>query len=184
MTLSAPILAALGLLATVGYSTYLAPRTFDSILGVLAPGFLRGDTAKVPPASLSVHGVSLEFTKAQSHESVGVVRGVVRNASATALDNVQLEALGFDEQGEIIARSQAPLRSALARERVSDLPLATIKKFQESLSARSANINPGEQVAFTIALLDAQTGSGSTPITQAELSKIRFFSARVFSVKK
>jgi hypothetical protein len=97
---------------------------------------------------------------------------------------VQLEALGFDEQGEIVARSQAPLRSALARERVSDLPLATIKKFQESLSARSANINSGEQVAFTIALLDAQTPSGTAPITQAELAKIRFFSARVFSVKK
>ena len=182
--LSSPILATLALLATVGYSTYLAPRTVDTILGALTPSFISGDAAQLPPPELSVHGVSIEFAKTQSQERVGIVRGVVQNASAGSLDDVRLEALGFDEQGEIIARSQAPLRSALAREKVSDLSLATVKKFQESLSARSATINPGEQVAFTIALLDAQTPSGNAPISPADLKKIKFFSARVFSVKQ
>jgi hypothetical protein len=182
--LSSPIVATLALLATVGYSTYLAPRTVDSILGALTPSFISGGAAQLPPPELSVHGVSIEFIKTQSQERVGIVRGVVHNASAASLDDVQLEALGFDDQGEIVARSQAPLRSALAREKVSDLSLATVKKFQESLSARSATINPGEQVAFTIALLDAQTPSGNAPMTPEALRNIKFFSARVFSVKQ
>jgi hypothetical protein len=172
------VLAAMGLLLTIGYSSYLAPQTLDAGLQAVVPSIITGATSQLPPADLSVQDISLEFVKTQSREGIGVVRGVVHNGSAATLNDVRLEALGFDDRGQIVIRAQAPLRSALAREKVSDLSLATVRKFQESLSASSSKIAAGEKVAFTVALLDSSSGEGM-PV---DLSQVRYFSARVFSV--
>lgn len=176
--LSAPVLAAMGLLLTTAYSSYLAPQTLDAGLQAVVPSIITGATSQLPPADLSVQDISLEFVKTQSREGLGVVRGVVHNGSSSNLNDVRLEALGFDDRGQIVVRAQAPLRSALAREKVSDLSLATVRKFQESLSASSSKIAVGERVAFTVALLDSSSGEGM-PV---DLSRVRYFSARVFSV--
>ena len=176
--MSAPVVAAMGLLLTIGYSSYLAPQTLDAGLQAVVPSLITGPTSKLPPSELSVQDISLEFVKTQSHEGIGIVRGVVHNNADSTLNNVRLEAVGFDDRGQIVVRTQAPLRSALAREKVSDLSLATVRKFQESLSASSSKITAGERVAFTIALLDSSFGD-AMPI---DLSKVRYFSARVFSV--
>jgi len=176
--LSAPVVAAMGLLLTIGYSSYLAPQTLDAGLRAVVPSLITGPTSKLPPSELSVQEISLEFVKTQSHEGIGIVRGVVHNNADSTLNNVRLEALGFDDRGQIVVRAQAPLRSALAREKASDLSLATVRKFQESLSASSSKIAAGERVAFSIALLDSSSGE-AMPV---DLSKVRYFSARVFSV--
>lgn len=176
--LSAPVLGALAILLTIGYSSYLAPQTLDAGLQAIVPSVITGPTSQLPPSELSVQDLSLEFVKTQSREGLGVVRGVVFNGSSSTLNDVRLEALGFDDRGQIVVRTQAPLRSALAREKVSDLSLATVRKFQDSLSASSSKIGAGERVAFTIALLDTTSGEG-TPVN---LSRVRYFSARVFSV--
>lgn len=180
--LSVPIVVVLGLLATVGYSAYFAPKTLDAALRTIAPSLMTGSTSQLPPAELSVQDISLEFVKTQSREGLGVVRGVVFNGSHTSLNDVRLEALGFDDRGQIVVRAQAPLRSALAREKVSDLSLATVRKFQESLSASSSRIAAGERVAFTIALLGSDEGTNSSSSSPIDLSQVRYFSARVFSV--
>jgi hypothetical protein len=168
----------MGLLLTIGYSSYLAPQTLDAGLRAVVPSLITGPTSKLPPSELSVQELSLEFVKTQSHEGIGIVRGVVHNNADSTLNNVRLEALGFDDRGQIVVRTQAPLRSALAREKASDLSLATVRKFQESLSASSSKIAAGERVAFSIALLDSSSGE-AMPV---DLSKVRYFSARVFSV--
>lgn len=178
--LSAPLLAVMGLLLTTGYSSYLAPQTLDAGLQAVVPSIITGSTAQLPPSDLSVQDISLEFVKTQSREEIGIVRGIVHNNSAATLNDVRLEALGFDDRGQIVVRAQAPLRSALAREQVSDLSLATVRKFQESLSASSSKIAAGERVAFTVALLDSSSGEGM-PV---DLSQVRYFSARVFSVAR
>ncbi len=182
--LSMPVVAVVLTLLATSYGSYIAPQTSDAVLNAVTPSFITGSTAILPPPELSVREVSLEFAKTQSRENIGIVRGIVQNSSQEQLDDVRLEALGFNARGEIIARSQSLLRSALARERVSDLSLATVKKFQESLSARSARIDPGERVAFTIALLDGETTGNKQPLSPETLSQIKYFSARVFSVKR
>jgi hypothetical protein len=170
----------MAVLLTIGYSSYLAPQTLDAGLKAIVPAIITGPTSQLPPGELSVQDISLEFVKTQSREGLGVVRGVIYNGSGSTLNDVRLEALGFDDRGQIVVRTQAPLRSALAREKVSDLSLATVRKFQESLSASSSKIGAGERVAFTIALLDSSSGEG-VPV---DLSQVRYFSARVFSVGK
>lgn len=178
--LSAPIIVLMGVLTAVGYAASFAPKTLDAALQAVVPSIITGSAAQLPPSELSVQDISLEFVKTQSREGLGVVRGVVHNGSSSTLNEVRLEALGFDDRGQIVVRAQAPLRSALAREKVSDLSLATVRKFQESLSASSSKIAAGERVAFTIALLDSSSGEGM-PI---DLSQVRYFSARVFSVER
>jgi len=168
----------MGILTAVGYVASFAPKTIDAALQAVVPSIIDGSAAQLPPSELSVQDISLEFVKTQSREGLGVVRGVVHNDSGSTLNDVRLEALGFDDRGQIVVRAQAPLRSALAREKVSDLSLATVRKFQESLSASSSKIASGERVAFTIALLDSSSGEGM-PI---DLSQVRYYSARVFSV--
>lgn len=175
--LSAPVLITMATLGTVGYAARLAPETVDATLHAIVPSVLTGQIVKVPPAELSARQLSLKFEKTQSREVLGVVRGVIFNGTQESLDDVQIEALGFNDRGELVTRTQAPLRSALARERIADLPLATVRKFQESLSARSANIAPGEQVPFTIALLEDTSTAGLV-----DLSQVKYFSARVFSI--
>ncbi len=180
--LSAPIVVLLGLLATIGYSAYFTPRTLDAVLQAVTPSFISGSSSRLPPSELSVQDISLEFVKTQSREGLGVVHGVVYNGSSNPLDDVRLEALGFDDRGQIVVRAQAPLRSALAREKVSDLSLATVRKFQESLSASSSKIAAGERVAFAIALLNAKDSQEFQSSVPVDLSQVRYFSARVFSV--
>jgi hypothetical protein len=159
-------------LCVLSYAARLAPRSVDSLLATTVPSFVTGKVPHIPPSELHIQEVSLEFEKTQSREILPVVRGTVHNTSEATIKDITIEALGFNSSGEVVVRAQAPLRSALAREKISDLPLETVKKFQTSLSARNSSIARGEKVAFTVALLsDAGVDN-----------EIAFFSARVFSV--
>jgi hypothetical protein len=148
------------------------PRTTDVVLRSTVPSVLTGKVAQLPPSALLVQEVSIDFEKTQSKETIPVVRGVIHNSGNSSVEDVLVEALGFDAQGELVIRAQAPLRSALTREKISDLPLATVKKFQTSLSGRNSTIDSGEQVAFSVALL---SDASIAP-------QVAYFSARIFSV--
>jgi len=144
----------------------------DSLFGSIVPGFVSGRTSHLPPAELSVQDLNLNMERTQSKETIPVIRGVVSNASERTFEDVSIEALGFNSKGELLVRARAPLRSALSREKVSDLSLETVKKFQSALSARDASIKAGEKVAFSIALF----------VEDAAPEEVTYFSARVFSV--
>lgn len=172
VSLSTPIVVAFTTLFLLSYAARLAPLAIDKLFAATIPSFVTGKVAHVPPRELSIQEVSLEFEKTQSRETIAVVRGIVDNASTKTIGDVTIEALGFNSRGEVLIRAQAPLRSALAREKIGDLPLETVKKFQTSLSARNSAISQDEKVAFTVALL-------SDKIIDEDIA---FFSARVFSV--
>jgi hypothetical protein len=144
----------------------------DSVFGAVVPGFIAGRTAHLPPAELSVQDLNLQLEKTQSKETIPVIRGFVSNASDKTFEDVSIEALGFNARGELLVRARAPLRSALSREKISDLPLETVKKFQTALSASDASIKAGEKVAFSVALFLQDTAP----------QEVTYFSARVFSV--
>lgn len=170
--LALPILGLFAFFCLVSYAGMLMPRTIDAVFRRTVPSILTGKVAQLPPSTLLVQEVSLELEKTQSKETIPVVRGVIHNAGNTKVADVLIETLGFDARGELVVRAQAPLRSALTREKISDLPLATVKKFQTSLSGRNSTIDSDERVAFSVALL-------SDAII---LPQVSYFSARVFSV--
>ncbi|MFN4894344.1 MAG: hypothetical protein ACK5GN_12640 [Pseudomonadota bacterium] len=170
--LSIPVAASVVALCLVTFASRLMPLTMDSVFGAVVPGFIAGRTAHLPPAELSVQDLNLQLEKTQSKETIPVIRGFVSNASDKTFEDVSIEALGFNARGELLVRARAPLRSALSREKISDLPLETVKKFQTALSASDASIKAGEKVAFSVALFLQDTAP----------QEVTYFSARVFSV--
>jgi hypothetical protein len=170
--LSVPVLATVGVLAVCSIATRLIPNTMDSVFRAVTPGFIAGRASHLPPPELSVQDINLTLEKTQSKEMLPVIRGFVNNASDSTFEDVSIEALGFNARGELLVRARAPLRSALSREKISDLPLETVKKFQNALSASDASIKAGEKVAFSVALF----------LQDAAPHEVTYFSARVFSV--
>jgi hypothetical protein len=170
--LSIPVLATMGILAGFSIATRFMPLTMDSVFGAVVPGFIAGRASHLPPPELSVQDLNLSLEKTQSKETLPVIRGFVNNASDSTFEDVSIEALGFNARGELLVRARAPLRSALSREKISDLPLETVKKFQNALSASDASIKGGEKVAFSVALF----------LQDAAPQEVTYFSARVFSV--
>jgi hypothetical protein len=136
---------------------------------------------KLPPSGVSVKGLKLIYVKLQTKEIVPVISGTVANTTSETVDGITLEGIGFNERGEVLLSSQAPLRSALSREKVSDLSLETVVKFQSSLSARKASIAPKEEVQFTLALIGRKATDRA--IEDVDLGALKYFSARVFSVR-
>jgi hypothetical protein len=162
----------MGILAIVSVATRLMPLTMDSVFGAVTPGFISGRTTHLPPRELAVQDLNLSLEKTQSKETIPIIRGFVNNLSDKTFEDVSIEALGFNARGELLVRARAPLRSALSREKISDLPLETVKKFQNVLSASDASIKGSEKVAFAVALF----------VEGVEPHEVTYFSARVFSV--
>jgi hypothetical protein len=127
--------------------------------------------------------LSLRFIRTPNREVVAVISGQLVNTSQEAISDVTLEALGFNDRGEVVIKSRAPLRSALSKEKIADLNQDTIQKFQHALGARDASIAPSETVPFSVALLGDEDEMRSGSSVEPDLSSIRYFSARVFSVR-
>jgi hypothetical protein len=170
--LSIPVMVTIGILTAFSVATRFMPLTMDSVFGAVVPGFIAGRAAHLPPPEISVQDLNLHLEKTQSKETLPVIRGFVNNSSESTFEDVSIEALGFNARGELLVRARAPLRSALSREKISDLPLETVKKFQNALSASDASIKGGEKVAFSVALF----------LQDAAPQEVTYFSARVFSV--
>ena len=113
-----------------------------------------------------------------------MVSGSLFNQSGKSIEGVELEALGFNERGEIVLSSRSPLKSALSQEKISDLPLDTVRRYQSEINAREATIAGKENVPFTIALINNRNqDTEDTESEPVDLSKVKYFSARVFSVR-
>lgn len=179
--MTTPLVAAFALLVVLSYSSRISPVSIGATAKSIAPSFLTRSLPKLPPPGVSVKGLKLTYVKTQSKEILPVISGTVTNNTSETIDGITLEGIGFNERGEVMLSSQAPLRSALSREKVSDLSLETVVKFQHSLSARKASIAPKEEVPFTLALL-GRKDTGKT-IEDTDLVALKYFSARVFSVK-
>lgn len=184
ISMSTPIIGTLALLLGISYCARLSPHSIDALAQVLTPRFIQEPSLALPPKVLAVRDLKLSFEKTRNKEIVPVARGVVANDSTRAFDDVELEVLGFNGRGEIIASSRAPLRSALNNEKVPNLPLDAVRRYQSTLSAKSSVIGGQERVPFAIALLDGRYGSREGEPAQFDPSQIRYFSARIFSVKR
>jgi hypothetical protein len=182
IAMSAPLLATIALLLSLTPLTSISPQSVGALIETLATSVISSQVAQTPPSSLAIKNASLKFVRARSQESLAIVSGELVNTSNAKIAGVNLEALIFNRRGEILATSRAQLHSALAKENITDLNLATVRKFQNSLNARSASIGGGESVPFTIAILNQSGADGAQELAELDLSKVKYFSARVFSI--
>lgn len=176
-----PIVKASCVVLLLGILTRIMPQTIDNVFGAVIPAALSGKRLTPPPTRLLVQDLTFKLIHTRSGETIPIVRGTVHNQETTSFDQVVVEAIGFNRQGIPVIRVQAPLRSALHREKIEDLTLETVKQFQTSINSVHTSIKPGESVPFTIALL-----SEPDDLIQNNLSAetLAFFSGRIFSVGK
>jgi hypothetical protein len=184
ISMSAPIIGALTILLGVSYCARLSPQSIDALAQIATPSVIQDSSLALPPSTLTVRNLSLSFEKTRNKEIVPVARGIVANDSTKSFDDVELEVIGFNARGEIIASSKAPLRSALTNEKISNLPFDAVRRYQSSLSAKSSFIGGQERAPFAIALLNGRHTNGEGEPTDFDPSEVRYFSARIFSVKK
>jgi len=170
-------------LLVLSYSLRLNPQGFGSAFTSVLPGVLGSTPLDVPPAGLAVKNIALQFMRTETSEVVPVVSGTLVNGTDAEINGVTLEGLGFDVRGEVLLSSQAPLRSALTREKFDELSLDPVKKFQVSLNASKAAIAAGEEVIFSVALLGNKGAGDEIALGDIDLSEVKYFSARVFSVQ-
>lgn len=184
ISLSLPILGALSLFLCISYCARLSPQSIDALANLATPSVIQDSSLALPPSALTVRNLSLSFEKTRNKEIVPVARGILANDSTKSFDDVQLEVIGFNARGEIIASSKAPLRSALSNEKVSNLSLDAVRRYQSSLSTKSSLIGGQERAPFAIALLNGRHTNTEGGPSDFDPSQVRYFSARIFSVKK
>lgn len=173
-SIGTPLLAVMALLLVSGWLSEVSP-SFATWLSAPLPSALAPTTVLPPPAQLVVSNTRFERIHLQTGELVPVVFGKVTNHSQETFDSAEIEVLGFDAGGDLVTSSRSPLRSALARERVELLSMDSLQRLQKTISGRRTDIGPGESAAFTVALTDSSE-------KKMPSSKIKYYSARVFSV--
>ena len=184
ISMGAPILCSLAILLGVSYCAQVSPQSVDALMNYISPSPLKESVQTPPPSALGVKNLRISFKKTRNREFIPVVTGTVLNESARAFDDVELEVIGFNGRGEIIASSRAPLRSALTNESVSDLSLEKVAHYQKALAAKDSSIKAKEAVPFTIALLNARQLDPEMGASDFDPSQVKYFSARIFSVKR
>lgn len=182
IVMTLPLLLTVGLLLLLTPLTSLSPQSVGALIETAATSIVSTPISQTPPTSLAIKKATLKVIRTQSNEDLAVISGELVNTSKSKISGVDLEALLFNRRGEVLASSRAQLRSALASENVSDLNLQTVRKFQNSLNARSASIGGGETVPFTIAILNESASGVKNDEQLVDLSRVKYFSARVFAV--
>ena len=185
LSMSLPILGVMVALLGLSYTARISPQSIDALANIALPSFAKESVSQLPSSKLSVRNISFKFKKTRTKETIGIVTGSITNETGKTIVGVEVEALGFNDRGEIVLSSRAPLRSALENEKIATLSLETVRRFQSSLNAREASIAPKETIHFTVALVNNRGGTGDdTEDDSLDLSKVKYFSARIFSVRQ
>ena len=185
LSMSLPILGVMVALLGLSYTARISPQSIDALANIALPSFAKESVSQLPSSKLSVRNISFKFKKTRTKETIGIVTGSITNETGKTIVGVEVEALGFNDRGEIVLSSRAPLRSALENEKIATLSLETVRRFQSSLNAREASIAPKETIHFTVALVNNRGETGDdTEDDSLDLSKVKYFSARIFSVRQ
>ena len=184
ISMAAPILGSLAVLLGLSYCAQVSPQSVDALMNYIIPSTFKESVQTPPPSTLGVKNLHISFKKTRNREFVPVVTGTVLNESGRSFDDIELEAIGFNGRGEIIASSRAPLRSALANENISTLSLETIGNYQQALAAKDSSIKAREAVPFTIALLNGREIDEELGTSEFDPAQVKYFSARIFSIKR
>jgi predicted Zn finger-like uncharacterized protein len=183
ISMSAPLLGSLAALLGISYCAQMSPQSVDALFNYVTPKVFTESVQTTPPSALGVKNLRLSFQKTRNREFVPVITGTVINDSGRAFQSVELEVIGFNERGEIIASSRAPLRSSLGSEKIAKLSLDMVARYQNTLAAKDNSIKAREALPFTAALINARQVDDSSS-SDFDPSKVKYFSARIFSIKR
>lgn len=183
ISMSVPLLGSLAALLGISYCAQMSPQSIDSLFNYATPKIFTESVQTTPPSALGVKNLRLSFQKTRNREFLPVITGTVVNDSGRAFQSVELEVIGFNERGEIIASSRAPLRSSLGNEKIAELSLDMVARYQNTLAAKDNSIKAREAVPFTVALMNARQVDDSSS-NEFDPSKVKYFSARIFSIKR
>lgn len=162
---AAPLIFFLSLL--IGISYYFRQHNEDAEKLFAS---LTENVAQVAPAELSVINPKFKRLALDSGESAYLVSGSIKNTSTQTFRDVKLEGIGFDDGGELVARTQVDAGATLTKTRVRSLTTEMIKNLQSGQLKNKIELKPGESEDFSFALLDGDP------------SKARYFAARIYSV--
>jgi predicted Zn finger-like uncharacterized protein len=144
-----------------------AASTFSDLLFASAP--------RMAPAGLYIKNTRLKKIVLETGDTVQVVSGRIQNDSADTFKEILLEAIAFDALGKPISKLKVQASPALAKTRIKSLTPEMIKNVQQNQSG-NFSLRPGQNLDFSMALGES-LGTG-------ELNKAKYFSARVFSVRR
>ncbi len=165
--LALPLVALLVLLIGTTLFMNSSPASASSIVKSMFPNI-----KLAAPQDLFIKDTQFKRILLDSGDSVSLITGVVVNKSSMPVRNIEIEAAAFNSAGEIVARRKLPASATLAKSRIHSLSLDMIESIQTGPARKITQLKPGERTEFAIALFGP------------ELSRARFFSARVFSVRQ
>jgi hypothetical protein len=165
-TLLVPIAAFLGLLTILSFYVQYNPET-SLIVGSRSFG------AGPQPAPDGVVISSTRFRQIQldNGENLPLISGSLVNQSAEDLQEVIIEALAFDLGGKnVVARARGIVGSELSRGKLKGISLEEVRKLSEQRD-RKQSLRSGEETPFAI------------PLIEGDLSKARYYTARIYSAR-
>lgn len=170
-TLALPLFGFLMLLAVGGFYLRADSRGATQAIQALFP-----TVPQMPPPELFIRNSRFRKISLDTGESVYIISGRVVNQSKEFFREVLVEGILFDSQGTPLMRTLAPVNSALARSKIRSLTPDMIQKSQRQAGFRDGKFHPSTTQDFAIALNDGQAAT--------ELAQGRYFSARIYSVKR
>ena len=104
-----------------------------------------------------------------------VVSGRVLNDSASTFRDVMVEGILFDANGAALLRTKASASSGLAKGRIRSMTPEIISRTQLAATPADYRMPTGDSQEFALVMDDENAAQA--------VSKARYFSARIYSVK-
>ncbi len=139
------------------------------------------NASRAAPPGLFLKSTRFRRLVLESGDEAYIVNGKISNDTADSFREVIIEAIAFDNLGKPIQRTAVSASNTLNRAKLKSLSPEMIRNIQSAEPGRNYLLKPGTDQDFVIAL-----GQGGIYISGAShrLPQARYFSARIYSVKK
>jgi len=168
--LGLPVIGALIFFGVLGFTLQANPELASSLSKKAFPA-----APQIAPSELFIKNTKFRKVLLDSGESVYVVSGKILNDSPSNFRDVIIEGILFDANGAPLLRTRASASSALAKGRVRSLTPEIIERSQSAATPSDYRMSAGDGQEFTLVMDE----SGAPDA----VSKARYFSARVYSVR-
>ena len=162
----------LAILVFTSYILRINPN-LGNALAFGIPGAPSLHPREIPPPTVLIRSARFDRVPLANGEKIPVVIGRLMNGSNESFSRIDVEAMTFDEQGNLLTTSTIPVRLISERSKLVGLDRARVVDLIRKSSPNAA-VKAGEDLSFAIPLVGEDFPSG----------KPRYFSARVHSVQR
>ena len=129
-------------------------------------------TRQASPPELIVGDSKIRLFTLDTGDSVALLTGVLINSGSQILQDIEVEGALFNGAGDVLNKQRSFASPTLARSRLESLSPEMISSIQSTKPRKGSTLRGGEKVDFSIALIGP------------EVKKARFFTTRVYSVRR